>query len=151
MKKNISLFSVCALLISVILISSCEKAEPEPPLSDQITGQYEVDYYLVGSTLVSLPVTVDGITATAKINISRVSDTDAKVVFTFIQTASSFGLSDESTSTVPSVSLSKSSSGEIMGADASGNSITHKNGEVEVILKSNDPSKTLTIHANTGS
>lgn len=148
MKKNILIISVCALLISVILISSCEKAEPEPPLSDQISGQYEVDYYLVGSTLVSLPVTVDGITVTAKIDINRVSDTNAGVVFTFIQTATSFGLSDESTSTVPSVPLTKSSTGEIRGADASGNSISHKNGEIEVILISSDPSTNLTIHAN---
>ncbi|MGR3810344.1 hypothetical protein [Jiulongibacter sp. NS-SX5] len=147
MNKNITLISVYALLMSVFLFTACEKTEPEPALTDQVSGQYEVDYYLVGSTLVALPVTVDGITATAKIDIVRISETDARVVFTFIQTAESFGLSDESTSIVPVVPLSKNSSGEITGSDSDGNSLSHKNGEVEVILKNSDPSQTLTIHA----
>ncbi|MCR9063909.1 MAG: hypothetical protein NXI00_08080 [Cytophagales bacterium] len=145
--KNLQLPFLLFLFL-IIFISSCEKTDPEPPLAEQIMGEYTVDYYLAGTTKVTLPATVNGITATGTLSVSKLSETEISVLFTFIQTASDFGLDKKSTSTVPSISLSKNSSGEIGGQDADGNSIGFSNGELRVKFNDSDPSSVLIIYAS---
>lgn len=145
MRKYTYLVSLFTLLFGGVFLFSCEKADPEPPLSDQIAGNYTSDYYTAGTIKVALPATIGNTTATARITITKNSDTDVKVVFIFNQTTD--GITQSSNSTVPSVSLSKNNAGEITGSDVDGNSITYSNDQVVVKLDDPDPSKVVVIHA----
>jgi len=127
-------------------VAACKQADPEPPLADQIMGSYTATSYKVGTTTINLPATTTtGITATAKITSTKVSEDTASFTFIFTQTKS--GIASSSNSKLENLSLKKASSGEIEGYNGTSKVIIFKNGELTMIFTDPDPTKMLTVFA----
>lgn len=136
---------VWILLTLTLLSGACQKNEPEPPLADQLVGDYTVTSYTSGANGVSLPATTTtGITVTARIVASKVSEDVASFVFVFTQTKS--GIASSSTSKLNDVSLKKGSSGAIEGSVGL-DGISWQNNQLTLTFGDADPAKVLTIYS----
>lgn len=127
------------------VMSACTQSEPEPPLADQIIGDYTVTSYKSGTITVNLPATTTtGITATAKITSTKVSEDVASFTFIFTQTKS--GIASSSNSKLENVSLKKGSSGSIEGSVGI-DGISWQNNQLTLTFGDANPADVLTIYA----
>ncbi len=135
----------CFVLLGVLsVMAACKQDEPEPPLADQLVGNYTVNSYTSGANGVNLPATTPtGITVTARIVASKISDDVASFVFVFTQTKS--GVASSSTSKLNDVSLKKGSSGAIEGKVGL-DGISWQNNQLTLTFGDADPAKVLTIY-----
>ncbi|NBB21737.1 hypothetical protein GVN20_20400 [Runella sp. CRIBMP] len=130
--------------ILALLSVACQKNEPEPPLADQILGSYTVTSYKSGNASVNLPATTTtGITVTAKITSTKVSDDVASFTFIFTQTKS--GIASSSNSKLNDVSLKKGSNGAIEGSIGM-DGISWQNNQLTLTFGDADPAEVLTIY-----
>ena len=138
--------SAWLILVGVLsVMAACKQTEPEPPLADQLVGDYTVNSYTSGANGVTLPAnTTTGITVTARIVASRISEDVASFVFVFTQTKS--GIASSSTSKLNDVPLKKGSSGAIEGS-VGVDGISWQNNQLTLTFGDPDPSKVLTIYA----
>lgn len=127
------------------VMSACTQSEPEPPLADQIIGDYTVTSYKSGTITVNLPATTTtGITATAKITSTKVSEDVASFTFIFTQTKS--GITSSSNSKLENVSLKKGSSVSIEGSVGI-DGISWQNNQLTLTFGDANPADVLTIYA----
>jgi len=141
---NISRIQLLMFVTLTLLSVACQKNEPEPPLADQIMGSYTVTSYKSGNTTVNLPATTTtGITATAKITSTRVSDDVASFTFIFTQTKS--GIASSSNSKLNDVPLKKGSGGAIEGSIGI-DGISWQNNQLTLTFGDPDPAKVLIIY-----
>lgn len=141
-QKSVAWFVLLGVLS---VMAACKQDEPEPPLADQLVGDYAVTSYTSGANGVSLPATTPtGITVTARIVASRISEDVASFVFVFTQTKS--GIASSSTSKLNDVSLKKGSSGAIEG-NVGLDGISWQNNQLTLTFGDADPAKVLTIYS----
>lgn len=141
--KNLKIHSV--LLLVILVITGCEKKEPEPALSDQLMGEYTATSYNVSGITVNLPATnAAGVTATARIVSTKVSDNSASFTFVFTQTKS--GIATSSNSKMDNVELVKASSGKIESADGL-KRVDYGNNKIVVVFSNADPNNPVTVYA----
>lgn len=127
-----------------VMMNACKQTEPEPPLADQLVGEYIVTSYKSGNNGVSLPATTTtGITVTARIVASGISENVASFVFVFTQTKS--GIASSSTSKLNDVSLKKGSNGAIEGSVGL-DGISWQNNQLTLTFGDADPAKVLTVY-----
>jgi hypothetical protein len=138
--------SAWLILFGVLsVMAGCKQNEPEPPLADQIIGDYTVTSYKSGTITVNLPATTTtGITATAKITSTKVSEDVASFTFIFTQTKS--GITSSSNSKLENVSLKKGSSGSIEGSVGI-DGISWQNNQLTLTFGDANPADVLTIYA----
>ncbi|WP_028667247.1 hypothetical protein [Runella zeae] len=143
-----SSFKFCFVTIGlIVLLASCKKEDPEPILADQMAGEYKGTYYTVGGTTrVNLPATnTSGVTATSKISVIKISDETATFRITFTLTDKA-GKSSDSFSTHESLTLKKSSSGEIEGYQGTTKLASLINGELGVTFPNADPKSIVVFY-----
>lgn len=133
------------MFVTLTLLSvACQKNEPELPLADQILGSYTVTSYKSGNASVNLPATTTtGITVTAKITSTKVTEDVASFTFIFTQTKS--GIASSSNSKLENVSLKKGSNGAIEGSIGM-DGISWQNNQLTLTFGDADPAKVLTIY-----
>ncbi|WP_304238600.1 hypothetical protein [Jiulongibacter sediminis] len=82
------------LLLLVALIS-CETKEPELPLADQVLGDYTLNSVSDGSASLDLPyVNDDQETISGRVVVTKISDTEVKIVFIVTTETSTIRYSD---------------------------------------------------------
>lgn len=146
MKTYNNISKYLAILLLATIFMSCEKNEPEPPLSDQLMGEYTATAYNVSGITVNLPATnAAGVTATARIVSIKVSNNTASFTFVFTQTKS--GIATSSNSKMDNVELVKASSGKIESADGL-KKVDYGNNKIVVVFANADPSNPVTVFAN---
>ncbi|MGR3810273.1 hypothetical protein [Jiulongibacter sp. NS-SX5] len=70
------------LLLTAGFLYSCEKEVPELPLSDQVAGDYTLNSVTDGTAFLSLPyVNDDSETISARVVVTRITDTEVKLVY----------------------------------------------------------------------
>ncbi|MEZ4901143.1 MAG: hypothetical protein R2822_04975 [Spirosomataceae bacterium] len=138
------LWIVLVILTNVVI--SCTKSEPEPPLADQVVGNYTSTSYTIGTVRIIFPATnASGITATARVTSTKVSEEVASFTFVFTQTKS--GIQTSSNSKLENLTLKKASSGEIEGYNGAAKVAIFKDNELTLIFTDPDPSKVLTLYS----
>jgi hypothetical protein len=144
--KTFKKISNClSIFVLVLVVVACEQSEPEPPLADQIMGDYTVTSYSFSGSTVTLPATnASGVTATAKIISTKVSDQSASFTFVFTQTKN--GISSSSNSRLQDVALVKSKSGNIESADGR-KRVEYANSKISVIFPGDETVADLTVSA----
>lgn len=140
-------FLILGLFILTIL-SSCEKADPELPLADQVMGEYVATSYKAGSTTLNLPATSSstGLTISATISCTKVSDNLANFTLDLAQTIA--GSTTHTFGTMTNVELSKNSSGEIEGTYQGGKGALWQKNALTLVFSNTDPSKVVTVYAS---
>lgn len=129
-------------------LSSCEKADPELPLADQVMGEYVATSYKAGSTTLNLPATSSstGLTISATISSIKISENVANFTLDLAQTIA--GKTTNDLASKSNVELSKNANGEIEGIYKGGKDILWKDGQLTFILPNADPSQVVTIFAS---
>ncbi|AWW00462.1 hypothetical protein [Arcticibacterium luteifluviistationis] len=148
MKLRNALF-VAAVLLNLSILTSCSTTDPEPeiPLADQIEGEYVGDSYTAGTKLITLPATnSDGVIATVRVIINKLSDSEADFIIVFKQ--SKAGIENSSRSQSDTIQLSKNASGDIVGTESHGYSLKYTNDTVVLDIPNADPSQSLSITAS---
>ena len=148
MKLRNALF-VAAVLLNLSILTSCSTTDPEPeiPLADQIEGEYIGDSFTSGNKLIQLPSTnSDGVVATVRVIINKLSDSEVDFVIVFKQSKS--GVDNTSRSQSDTIQLSKNASGDIIGIESNGYSLKYKNNTVVLDIPNADPAKVLSITAS---
>ncbi|MEZ4902877.1 MAG: hypothetical protein R2822_14555 [Spirosomataceae bacterium] len=138
---------ICLVLSLIATISSCKKEDPEPPLAEQIAGEYNGTYYLLGpSTKINLPATTStGITATLKITVSKISDEIVNIQVKLTLTDKT-GKASDSFSKYDGLLLKKAANGDIEGYEGTTKRSTFINGELSVGFPDPDPTKTVIFY-----
>lgn len=145
MKPFIKLFFI--VLTATVVITSCSKEDPEPPLSDQVTGEYIGTYYTIGTaTKITLPaVNAAGLTGTTKLSVTKVSDeiVNAKVTFT---TTDKTGKSVDGVTNYANLALKKGASSAIEGYQGTIKHLVLVNAELSLSTPDADPTKTIVFY-----
>ncbi|KPM47646.1 hypothetical protein [Jiulongibacter sediminis] len=82
-------------LILFVALISCETKEPELPLADQVMGDYTLNSVSDGSASLDLPyVNDDQETISGRVVVTKISDTEVKIVFIVTTETSSIRYSD---------------------------------------------------------
>jgi len=136
-----------SILIVAIVNSSCKKEDPEPPLAEQVTGEYIGTYYTIGTTTkITLPaVNAAGVTGISKLSVTRVSDeiVNAKVTFT---TTDKTGKSVEGVTNYSNLALKRGTSSNIEGYQGTVKNLLLANGELSLSTPDIDPTKTTVFY-----
>lgn len=147
MKLFSKLHFLLLYLVLAIATTSCKKADPEPPLADQLAGEYTGTYYTVGTTTkVNLPATnTAGVTANVKITVTKISDevVNIQVKLTLTDKA---GKPTNSFSNYNGLILKKTTTGQIEGYQGSIKNVSIVNGELSVGSPDSDPTKTVIFY-----
>ncbi|MCP9768322.1 hypothetical protein EGI22_10390 [Lacihabitans sp. LS3-19] len=149
MKLKNTLLIVTVVFLNLSLLTSCSTTDPEPevPFADQIMGEYVADSYTSGSKLINLPaVNSDGVIATLRVILNKISDNEANFVIVFKQSKSGVENSTQSKSDI--IKLSKNSSGAIVGTESHGYSLSYMNDKVVLNIPNADPNLALVINAS---
>lgn len=126
---------------------SCEKSDPEPLLADQVMGEYVATSYTVGNSSLNLPATSNtGLTISAKITCTKVSENVADFVLVFNQTTG--GITTSSNAPLEKVTLTKNANGAIEGIYNNQKDIIWENNKLTLILADPNPDKKIAVFAN---
>ncbi|WP_428659307.1 hypothetical protein [Runella sp.] len=136
-----------ALLVLISGVTSCKKEDPEPPLADQIAGEYTGTSYTIGTTTtINLPATnAAGQTATAKISVKKITDEQATFTVTATVTDKA-GKVTNGVSTLEALTLKKSVELGVEGYQGTTKLVTLVNGVLSVRLVDPDPQKTIVFY-----
>ncbi len=67
MKNYLYFLKNITLVLAVVIVISCQKSDPEPPLAEQVMGEYVATSYTVGNSSLNLPATSNtGLTISGK-------------------------------------------------------------------------------------
>ena len=146
-KQSKTKFLILGLFVLTSL-ASCEKADPELPLADQVMGEYVATSYKAGSTTLNLPATSSstGLTISATISCTKVSDNLANFTLDLAQTIA--GKTTNDFASKSNVELLKNANGEIEGNYKGGKDIIFQNNQLTFILPNADPNMVVTIYAS---
>lgn len=145
MKTSKKISNYLGVFVLVLFFTACEQSEPEHPLADQIMGDFTVTSYSFSGTTVTLPATnTSGVTATAKIISTKVSDQSASFTFVFTQTKN--GISSSSNSRLQDVALVKSKSGNIESADGL-KRVDFNYDKIAVVFSNADTKNPMSVYA----
>ena len=77
--KNISFLY---LSLFCLLLISCDKKDPEPPLADQISGKYTMNSITAkNGTILPLPFVNNNSTLSIRATVTKITDNEVKMVF----------------------------------------------------------------------
>ncbi len=111
--KHTRLTTALLLILTVFIITSCKKDDPEPSMGDQVAGNYTITRVALGPLGLDYPFTdTDGVVTSGKIEVKKVTDDTASAIITETEKDKT-GKTTETKTDLGTANLKKATTGEI--------------------------------------